>query len=201
LADASFQRGDEKYSFRYVIALKEPDKLRIDILPTEGAFTLGMLVSSGTGATVIDTQNKTYSTADNVDLLVSRFLGIEGLTRSTIVGLVSGTLPPIDCSKVRVYSGNDAALVYDEDRHTVWAVHPDSGQLSSVQVLDEEGSRVQVECSFPIGESEAANLIELRVYEPVRLGGTLAITRPVVPKPMSDALFQVKIPPSYTQAD
>jgi hypothetical protein len=56
LVEATVSRSGESASLRYAVLSRNPDRLRIDMLPTEGALTLGILTAREGRAVLLDAQ-------------------------------------------------------------------------------------------------------------------------------------------------
>lgn len=202
LADATISAKAERASFRYVVLSKEPSSFRVDVLPVNGALTLGLLVSHGGKAVWLDAQEKTYAESDNERALVSEYLGLSGVSRGTAVGLLTGTLPALSCSEVRLYQLPDGdRLFVDDSAKAAWRVRGSTNELVSLQILDDSGDGVVVEGTFPERESGSANVVTLQVFSPARARVDLSLAKVVYNPPLGDQLFEVRPPRDYTRVD
>ena len=77
LAESTISHSGDSISFRYVIVTREPKDLRIDLLPMEGAFTLGLLVTQGEQILLLNTQDKTYLETEDRAAVLERELSAE----------------------------------------------------------------------------------------------------------------------------
>jgi len=202
LADATISSDSERATFRYVVLSKEPSSFRVDVLPVNGAFTLGLLVSHNGKAFWLNAQEKTYAEDENERRLVAEYLGLRGVSRETAVALMTGTLPPLSCPDVRLYalSGGDRLLVDDRSR-VAWRVRDNSAELVSVQVLDESGDSVEMEGAFSAAPSGSVESLRLEVFSPARARVDLSLTKIIRNPKLSDQLFEVKPPQGYSRVD
>ncbi len=201
LVDATVSRSSESAAFRYVILSRGSDQFRIDMLPQEGAFTLGILVVKDGRTVLLDAQEKTYSTASDEAELLEAFLGLEGVTRSVIVGLVTGILPPIDCSSARVYreSGGYVSIA-DGTSQVVWHISPQSFLVKGVHILDRGGRRVQISGERETrAESSGLATVRLAIFKPLEAQAEMLVKKLSIDPPLSESLFAVAIPPSYSE--
>jgi hypothetical protein len=200
LVDATVSRSDESASFRYVIIGSGSDRFRIDMLPVEGAFTLGILVVRDGETLLLDAQEKTYTRTPNESELLEMFLGLGGITRNVIVGLVTGILPPIDCSSVRVYLRGDGALSISEGASTiVWHLRPDTFVIDGLELLDRGGRRVQISAEREAASPEGLPAVHLKIFKPLEARVEMLVKKLSIDPQLSEALFTVAVPKSYTE--
>ncbi len=200
LVDATVSRSDESVSFRYVIVGRGKDRFRIDMLPLEGAFTLGILVVRDGQTLLLDAQEKTFSKASKEAELLETFLGLEGITREVIVGLVTGVLPSIDCSSMRAYRGRDGTLsMVDRSSQVVWHVNPHTFAVNGLEILDRDGRRVQVSGERTAAPRTGLSAVYLSIFKPLEARVEMLVTKLSIDPPLADSLFAVAVPPSYTE--
>lgn len=202
LADATVFSDSERATFRYVILSKEPSSFRVDVLPVNGALTLGLLVAHQGKAVWLDAQEKTFAESADEGELVAEYLGLKGVSRKTVVALLTGTLPPLSCANVRLYqlpSGD--RLFVDDQAKAAWRVKETSATPLSLQVLDDSGDGVVMEATFAGGRDSSENGVTLEVFSPARARVDLDLARVVYDPPLSDQLFQIKPPRDYTRVD
>ena len=202
LADATISSDSERASFRYVVLSKEPASFRVDVLPVNGAFTLGLLVSHNGNAIWLDSQEKTYAEDTDERRLVAEYLGLRGVSRETAVALVTGTLPQLSCSDVRLYilRGGDRLFV-DDRSHIAWRVRNNSYEVISVQVLDEGGNAVEMEGTFSPAKGGSTESVVLEVFSPARARVDLSLTKMIRNPKLNDQLFEVRVPQGYSRVD
>jgi hypothetical protein len=202
LADATISSGSDRASFRYVILSREPSSFRVDVLPVNGAFTLGLLVAHEGKAVWLNAQEKTYSEGKDEKKLVAEHLGLRGVSRETAVALMTGVVPQLSCPNVRVYNvtGGDRLFV-DDTTHVAWRVRGGSTEIVSVQILDARGSAVEVEgdISSPVGG--APRVVTLTVFSPARARVDMSLTRVVFNPSLGEQLFEVQPPHDYARID
>jgi hypothetical protein len=187
----------ESVSFRYAIASKEPDRLRIDVLPLEGAYTLGMIVVRPEGATVVDTNERTFSEASDADDLLQRFLGLQGVTPAVVKALLTRELPPLDCDDVAAYGPVDGAYTLVDSRHHVaWSIQDGSSRIQAVELLDFSNEKVEAQAALQ-GNADGAPEINFSIYVPTRAKAQMIVRKLSLQKEIPDALFDVAIPSGY----
>lgn len=203
LADATVSSDSERATFRYVVLSKEPSSFRVDVLPVNGALTLGLLVAHQGKAVWLDTQEKTYAESADEGSLVAEYLGLKGVSRKTAVALLTGTLPPLSCSSVRLYQLPDGDRLFVDDKaRAAWRVKGNSSSPVSLQVLDESGDGVVMEATFGAGQDGSGNSgVTLEVFSPARARVELALARVVYDPPLGDQLFEVRPPRDYARVD
>jgi len=198
LIGATLKHGDDALSFRYALASVGSEKMRIDVLPLEGAMTLGLLVIRDGNATLLDTQRREATVESDPDALLEELIGLRGLTTQNVVGLVSARMPTLRCESVAVYpTPNDQLIVVEKNSHSAWYVDARTRRVSRLQVLDEDDAEVLLEALI----SPRLDAIDLKVYSPLSAEGELTIERLVEDPVISDSVFNVSVPASYTVRD
>lgn len=202
LADATISSNSERASFRYVILSREPSSFRVDVLPVNGAFTLGLLVAHEGKAVWLNAQEKTYSEDTDEKKLVAEYLGLRGVSRETAVALMTGIVPKLSCPNVRVYQvpGGDRLFV-DDNSHVAWRVKDTSTEVVAVQVLDDSGSAVEVEGTMSSPQAGASRMVTLDVFSPGRARVEMSLAKVVINPKLSDQLFEVRPPRDYSRVD
>ena len=136
----------ESFSFRYAVASKQPERLRVDLLPAEGAYTLGLLVVSNAGSLVIDSQAKTFASGCDVNAVSERFFALQGVTPDLIQALVTGRISGVRCESVQAYRlGDGHLLLVDAVTQRAWDVDERSGRVGEVTLLDTSLARIQAQ--------------------------------------------------------
>lgn len=200
LVEASVSSSDEAASFRYVILSHGSERFRIDMLPLEGAFTLGMLLVRDGKTVLLDAQEETYSVASNEEDLLQRFLGLEGVTREVILGLVTGVLPTLDCSSIRVYRDQTGTIfIKPASSPVVWEVVPASFSVRGLRILNQDGSRIQIQADRIQGVGAELPKIQLTVFKPLEAQIEMVIKKLSIGASLSESLFVVPIPPGYSE--
>ena len=192
LTEATFTHGDESVSFRYAIVRREPDALRIDMLPLEGAFTLGILVSEGGAVTLLNAQEKSFVEGEDESALLAEFFGIEGLSADLIAGIVTGMLPPLSCADVKIASSPTGTVIIDPSTHTAWSIaSTETPSVASVVVLDADGERIKLQAAVREGKSE------ISLFDPVTARGEITLKKVTLNPLLTPAIFTVRVPESY----
>jgi len=199
LADATISSVAERASFRYVVVSKEPSNFRVDVLPLNGAFTLGLLVAHEGRALWLNSQERTYSEDRDERRLVAEYLGLQGVSRETAVALMTGVLPKLSCPDVAVYQldGGDKVVV-DRRAHVAWRVQGNTAEILSARVLDPNGEAIEMEALIIKPEGAKARALALEIFSPGRAHVDLALTKVVLNPNLSERLFEVTPPANYT---
>jgi hypothetical protein len=202
LADATISSVTERASFRYVVVSKEPSSLRVDVLPVNGAFTLGLLVSHEGKALWLNSQERTYAEDSDERRLVAEYLGLRGVSRETVVALMTGTLPALSCSDVVVYEvENGDKILVDQRVHVAWHVRGASSEIVSARVLDPDGDVVEMEACVAGSDGHAPQSLALEIFSPARARVDLSLTKVVINPSLSERVFEVRPPANYTLVD
>lgn len=202
LADATISSVAERASFRYVVVSKEPSSFRVDVLPLNGAFTLGLLVSHDGKALWLNSQERTYAEDRDERRLVAEYLGLRGVSRETAVALMTGLLPKLSCSEITVYAGgNGDKILVDQRAQVAWRVRGNSSEIVSARMLDPKGDLVEMEASVGAANANAPRSVALEIFSPARAHVDLSLTKVVINPTLSDRLFEVTPPSNYTLVD
>jgi outer membrane lipoprotein-sorting protein len=201
-AESTVTAGGESISFRYVIVSREPDSLRIDLLPTEGAFTLGLLVAQGGVTRVLNAQEKTFIESRDSSALIERFLGIRGFSPALVEAVVTGIPPELDCSRVAIFRENGGGLTVLSERDRVaFTIAEDTGRLTSFEVLAADSNDVIVTGSLYYSGGQGPSSMSLSIYEPHEAQGILLFKKVSLNPEISDEVFSVRVPDTYTRED
>jgi hypothetical protein len=187
---------NESFSFRYAVASKQPDFLRVDLLPTEGAYTLGLLVVRDGRVLVIDSQAKTYSLGCNVNAVFEKFFALQGVSPDVVQALITGRMSGVHCSAAQVYRQDGGRLLLiDEQTHHAWEVDESSGRVLQISLLDSSLSRIQANALrtyYPDQE-----LIAVEIHKPVTASAMMKVRKLTLNPDISDSLFEISPPAGY----
>jgi len=197
LLDTSLVTPDnESFSFRYAVAAKQPDSLRVDLLPTEGAYTLGLLVVQNGRALVIDSQEKIYSSGCEVKQVFEKFFSLRGVSPELVQALVTGRMPAVRCDAVQVYRKEDGrVMLIDTQTHHAWEIAESSGRVLHVSLLD--SSLLHVEARALRSYFPDEERISLEIHKPVDARAVMQVRKLTLNPEISDSLFQISPPSGY----
>jgi hypothetical protein len=199
LVNATVRAGSDVASLRYAIVTKEPERMRIDLLPLEGAYTLGLLVVNRDGATLIDTTNQTFAKESDAEKLTREFVGLPGLTPEVVLALVTGQLPPLSCLSSEVFRGKDGTvMIRDRESRIVWEVASDSSMIKSAQILSQSGERVEASVTVRGGDVGFPT-VDFSVFSPASASAEMIVRKLTLNKDIPDELFSVPIPSGYSR--
>ncbi len=198
LVHATVRSGRESASFRYAVVMKESRKMRIDLLPLEGAYTLGLLVVTPDGGTLIDTTNKTFSTERDAEKLTREFVGLPGLSPEVVLALLTGRLPLLSCSSPQVFKTREGTVMLREDSsRIVWDINQDSETIRGAQILDAAGEKIEAVALVEVGEG-GLPLVRFSVFSPTSASAEMTVQRLTLNKDIPEDLFRVAAPADYT---
>lgn len=137
LYDGRVVSGSERQRLRYAVIIGESGQLRIDLLPSQGAFALGILVVSSEGkAKLIDSTNKQVFIADDPLIVEKRFFGGLGIDAEVVKGLITGVLPQNQCG-----SGN--AQLYSDQQQNSFILSRSRGNFRYLWQLSSKDNAIQ----------------------------------------------------------
>ena len=105
ILNVKVSQGSQSSYFRYAIAFKKPDSLRVDILPDQGAFTLAIMLVNNGGVVFIDAMEKTFVKGFVGEGLLKKNLGIP-LNEDELMAYLVGRVPdsfPLNSQEVDVF--------------------------------------------------------------------------------------------------
>jgi hypothetical protein len=184
-------------SFRYVVIGKGVDKFRIDLLPDGGSYTIGMLVVDGDETILLNSQEKTFARSSDEQKLVKSFLGLEGITRPAVIGLLSGHLPPVSCDGVRLYRQVDSLVLEDSIHGLVWYLSKDAQRVVRLLGLNDSRDRIVFEGQRVTKDDTGQGRVDLEVHSPAHVKVAIELERVGVNVSVADALFTVQIPSNF----
>jgi hypothetical protein len=196
LLDSSLATSDESYSFRYALVGRGSKDLRIDLLPREGAYTLGLLTVRGDKALMIDSQAKRYASECEPNALFERFFGLQGITPDLVRALLLGRIPALACEDVTVFRTDTGRLQFlDLRTHRVWEVDEPLGLVRGVQILNSSHSNV-----YAVAErvrTPGGDAIAISIFKPVKASAEMQITKLILNPSLAEGLFGVMPPAGY----
>lgn len=198
LVNATVRAGSDVASLRYAIVTKEPGRMRIDLLPLEGAYTLGLLVVNRDGATLIDATNQTFARESDAEKLTREFFGLPGLTPEVVLALVTGQLPVLSCSSSQVFKGAGTVMIRDRESRLVWEVASDSSRITSAHILSQSGERVEALVTVRGGDAGFPTL-DFSVFSPATASAEMLVRKLTINKDIPDELFTVAVPSGYSR--
>lgn len=199
LVHATIRAGGDVASIRYAIVAKEPGRIRIDLLPLEGAYTLGLLVVTRDEATLIDATNQTFARESDAERLTEEFVGLPGLTPEVVLALVTGQLPPLSCQSAEVYRGSDGTImVRDGESRIVWEVLSGSNTIKSAHILNQSRQRVEALARIQMGDSGFPS-VDFSVFSPATASAEMLVRKLTINKDIPDDLFNVAVPSGYSR--
>ncbi len=203
MAESTVTSGRSSVSFRYVIVARNPDSLRIDLLPPEGAFTLGMLIAQGSDVRVINTQEKTYSRqSGDAAAALEQFLGLRGISPKVVEGLVTGVPPLFDCSQAVAFEEpNGTTIVIDERDRVAWTVSTEGARVRAFHVLERQEDSVRMEGMLYYSRGQSPSSMSLSVFDPREAHGVVLFKRITLNPPIADEVFEVSVPESYARVE
>jgi hypothetical protein len=204
LADATLKHGSDSASFRYAIVRQAPDSFRVDVLPPAGtfAYTIGLFVYHEGRAVWLDAVEKRYTEARGEEELFERFIGLPGITRQVVEGLLDGTVPQLRCPSMKVFEQpNGDILLVDPIAKLAWRVLKRTPRIQEVLVLDASGERIAVKGTIDYSDSGRPQRVTLEVFKPVEASGELTLTKVVKNPTLSSELFEVEPPANYERVE
>lgn len=183
-------------SFRYAIVGKDPEMLRIDVLPPEGAYTLALITVRGSQAQFLDSQSKRVTQGCSVNQVLDKFLGLRGMTPTAIEAIVVGQVPRLECARVVVNRlGDNRYLFIDISEQIAWEIDASTGELFKAHFLDSNGVALTALASRELRGADS--FIVVSVYDPVKAIAEMRIARLTRNPEVADSTFSVAVPSEY----
>lgn len=207
LTRTTIRHEDGRERLRHVIVFEKPDKLRVEALPLNSAFTLNLVAARDGKVVVLDPGSKRALTGSAGSGLIKDTIGIP-VDESELMSYMSGRIPSAVIARdagqqsVRVYRNdqqNTTAVVVGNYRH-FWLYNNDTLDLQTVQIRNPFRDRLLLEICyelyFEVNGVRVPNKIEVWLpEEDVRF--TLAFSAISVNKEFPHKLYSVRIPSDY----
>ncbi len=198
-ATVNSSRG-EQLSFRYAIVGKDPEMLRIDVLPGEGAYTLALITVRGGDAVFIDPQAKRVTYGCSVKQVLEKLLGLRGMTPAAIKAIVVGSAPPMECSRVVANRlAQQRFLFVDSNDQVAWELDAETGELYRIHFLSSSGESVTAVAARQTRGSDS--FVVVSVYDPIEATAEMRIARFTKNPEVADATFSVVAPSGYEREE
>jgi hypothetical protein len=196
--------NDETYSFRYAVVGRslaaDSHDLRVDLLPEQGAYTLGLLTVRDGRALMIDSQERRFASDCAPDRLFAKFFGLEGITPDLVRALLVGHVPALACEALQIYRQDPERLqILDRSMHRVWEVDETSGELRAVQLLNSEHTKVYARAQR--GQTPQDNFITISIFNPLEASAEMQVKKFTINPPLSEGLFDVVAPAGYVREE
>jgi len=198
--------------FRYAVVAKAPDALRVDLLPTQGAFSLGIFSANASGAQMIDIPNKQVVISTNPDQMIQKLFGDLSVGKDDVMALLTGRVPSSTCSleSPPVVNFDPTLGRYFLESYRgigkikeIWEINSQSALLEGLLVYDRSGDNAGVE-----GRVDNLGEMDLPQHIGVVEFGTgakadLDRKQAKVNTELKEALFDIQIPEGFevVQAD
>jgi hypothetical protein len=149
LYNALIKRGDEVASLRYAIIFEKPQRLRVEVLPLNGFYSLGLFAVSELGSVMLDPSERVATQSNNPQALLARYFYLP-LSPAALMHLVAGTLSPETLAsglEVRRSNQGDLVEVRRVDGREVYRFSPEL-ELQSCQFFSPHDDQLVVEANF-----------------------------------------------------
>jgi len=188
----------EAVSFRYAAIGKGQDRMRIDVLPREGAYTLALVTINRDQALIIDTQAKKVIEGCSPSQILEKTLGIPGISPTTVGALIVGELPSLDCKSVGTYQAKpETLLLVDREGRVAWEVARSSQELAGARLLTDSGEEIVAQVDrVRIGEQIS---LSFKIYKPLKASAELQMVKFSINRDLADELFTVSAPAGYSR--
>ncbi len=141
LAKASITQDGDKGLIRYAVVFDKPDRLRLEMLPLTGFYTLSLLVVNDSKAVMLDTQEKVANTSSDSLTLLKKLLGVP-LKASDMMSFFACRLPSeildslASSTETRVFRdpATQSYLIFSKNNQYVFRVDERTGLLREAQL-------------------------------------------------------------------
>lgn len=149
LYNARIKHGDEVTSLRYALIFEKPQRLRVEVLPLNGFYSLGLFAVSEAGSVMLEPSEKVATLSNNPQALLARYFYLP-LSPSALIHLIAGALSPEALAaglEVRQSDQGDLVEVRRVDGREVYRFSPEL-ELQSCQFFSPHDDQLVVEANF-----------------------------------------------------
>lgn len=201
LFKTSARRGEGASSFRQAIVFEQPDSVRIEALPPQGAVTLHLLVSHEGRVTVVIPGERRAIRGRSSTALFRQYLDLP-FREAELMALISGRVERATFeAQSEVRCGKDLCAVRRTDGRYVWRFERQSGRLISVSIRDplKLSERVRVHYGG-YHEFDGVTVPKQLTLELPQDRVVIAMDAVMVRvnQPIQSALFEVAVPSDYS---
>ncbi len=204
LAHVRALSSDGASSYRQVVAFVIPDRLRLEALPTNGVFTLNLLVLKGERVRLLDPAAKQALESADAESLLRSHTKIP-VAPADLMSLFAGVLP-----LRALREGEDELRIYnDSASHSYTLVRGDffeffridqaSLGLIEVQIRSRFDDRLRATLNYAAPKTEYSGLRDIDLNLPEeKTTMSFSWTNVILNQPVPEKLFEVEIPADYS---
>lgn len=201
LIRVTIREGEERSTtLRYALTISDAGEARVEILPLQGAYTLGVVVVGESGGVFLDPAEREALVVADAGKLIRRKLRLP-LGARELFAVLAGRMPAatLDSSRLALYRDDSQFAVVEDDFAGYWKL--DNGlRVIQQQFRDAQHSKLQLaaEYRWPDTDSKLALpdsvMLELP-GEQVQLELQYVLAR--VNERLDPQRFSTKVPPGY----
>ena len=196
LLRAMVKQNEERYRYRYALAFTDPDFLRLDVLPLNNAFPLGVFAATEKRQVLLQVPEKKAIVSESYTNLLERVTGLP-LPEKDFPWLVLGILPVTDEYDL---TREDGKLVFlsKNKRYRAVMTEPDL-QMTSLEIRDPFQEQLHAQITYEYGTDAGAMPRKLLLSFPrYEAEGNIRITSLTMNPELQESLFELLIPEDYS---
>ncbi len=204
LSRTRITRNDEGGALRHAIVLAQPDRLRIDTLAPNTAYTLGLFLAVGQHILYIDPSEKTAYEGEG-ERLVQKAVGVP-LSASELSSYIVGRVPVellergLSEGKLQGYADDAGIVLVWDDFRYYWRIDPASLLLQEVQIRKPFSRKVVLGIDYD-RTMPADGVAVPQSYRMTMPSNDVVVelnfTSVSVNAPVPEAVFNVAVPAGY----
>lgn len=195
LLRASVTRNDERYRYRYAFAFKRPDNLRLDVLPLNSAYPLGIFVASTENQVLLEVPKKKAVKSRGYGNLLEQVTGLP-LPGKDFPWLLLGLFPPT--TDFELYRDDTGLILLSDNRRymATYAGAPLRMQLLEIRDPFQEQLHAVIRYEYVDEKAEFPGKL-IMTFPQHSAEGEIRYTSFDINVALAESLFEIDIPKDY----
>ena len=194
--------GSEKALLRHAVVSNRPDFLRIDVLPVNGVYSLGMLVSNPKEALYLNPQDKTAVVGTNSPNLLRKTLKMPlelHEVQAYLIGIIPNSIiERLKNSEFRVLRGDTLATITDQDEKRFWQFDSENFLLKRVHFRNVFDNTFELDMIFLDYQEHGTELLPTKlILNTPDYSLEMSLQKASINGEFSTDLFSIDLPASY----
>jgi len=205
LYKVSAHRGKRHEGFRYALALLQPNNLRLDLLPTIGAYTLSILTYDGCRAVLLNPREHTAEVSSDINSLLLKTLGFN-ISIEDLFYLIAGRPSPDFLKKSELFwtrpqNGSTADLLFiNRQKYIYWLYDSTKAHFKKAYIANPYSGTASIVIMFSSFEQGISLTFPRKIVlrdQRAALTVELTLKKKTINKPIAKNLFKIDVPDNF----